>query len=203
MKLRLLFALIIAAAFVGCSTTNSGSWNSSDSKAAMKDPMKIWQEAATPGKSHTNLKPLVGKWKTKVTWWMDPDSAPEVTSGKATRTWVLGSRFVEENYTGKSMGQPFSGRGLYGYDNVGKRYVSTWTDTMTTGIMKSTGSYNMSANTLSWNGQYQDPITGQLRNTRSTTRIIDNNKHIFEMYDTDPEGREYRALEIIYTRTNS
>ena len=38
------------------------------------------------------------------------------------------------------MGTPFTGHGMTGYDNVTGKYWSTWTDSMSTGIMVSEGS---------------------------------------------------------------
>ena len=37
------------------------------------------------------------------------------------------------------MGQPFSGVGIDGYDNLRKKYVTTWIDTMGTGIFSMEG----------------------------------------------------------------
>ena len=48
---------------------------------------------------------------------------------------ALGGRFLEERVQSSFMGQPFSGIGYTGYDNVKKKYVSTWMDNMGTMIM--------------------------------------------------------------------
>jgi hypothetical protein len=35
---------------------------------------------------------------------------------------------------------------------------------------------------------------------RSVTRIVDNNTHVFEMYETDKKGEEVKMMEITYAR---
>ena len=47
---------------------------------------------------------------------------------------LLDGRFLQQEFTGEMMGQPFSGVGINAYDNLRKRYVTTWIDTMGTGI---------------------------------------------------------------------
>jgi hypothetical protein len=35
---------------------------------------------------------------------------------------------------------------------------------------------------------------------REVIRVVDNNKHVFEMYGPDKSGKEFKTLEIVYTR---
>ena len=35
---------------------------------------------------------------------------------------------------------------------------------------------------------------------RNVTRVIDSNKHMFEMYEHGPDGKEFKTLEVTYLR---
>src|SRR5216683_6542372 len=104
-----------------------------------KAMMEMMQKAATPGEAHKKLDAMVGTFDTKVMMWMDPSKPPEESTGVSENKWVLGDRYVEMRYTGTFMGQPFSGLGYQGYDNVTGNYVGTWMDTASTGMMTSSG----------------------------------------------------------------
>ena len=71
------------------------------------------------------------------------------------------------------MGETFNGIGFIGYDNVSKKYVSTWMDTAGTGMMWSTGTMDASGKVLSMKATVNDPSTGKAspvdRRSRSPT----------------------------------
>ncbi|RIL10506.1 MAG: hypothetical protein DCC75_04210 [Proteobacteria bacterium] len=165
-----------------------------------QEMMEKFKEASTPGTEHAALKPLVGKWKTEAKWWKEPGKTPEVTKGSANHQWMLGKRFIKEEYKGKMMGQDFEGVGMLGYDNVKGRYVSTWTDSMSTGILTSEGSYDTGAKSLDMTAKFSCPMTGAEMTGRMLTRVIDENTHVFEMYNPGPDGKEFKSLEITYKR---
>ena len=60
-------------------------------------------------------------------------------SGTATRSMALDGRVLVEDVDCTMMGAPMTGHGMTGYDNVSGKYWSTWTDSMSTGIMVSQG----------------------------------------------------------------
>ena len=100
---------------------------------------------------------------------------------------------------GTSMGQPFEGMGIMGYDNAKKEYVNTWIDSMGTGMMNATGSYDAETKTLTETGSYTDPMAGQ-QTFKGVTKFIDEDNVSYEMYISGPEGKETRVMEINYTR---
>ncbi|MEK6642744.1 MAG: DUF1579 domain-containing protein [Planctomycetota bacterium] len=162
--------------------------------------MKKMAEMGTPGPHHKHLDAMAGNWETSTRFWMAPGQEGEVTKGTCKRKWILGGRFLTEEFEGEAMGQPFSGFGVSGYDNVSKKYVSTWADTMTTGIMSSTGTCDAAGKLFTYMSESNDCMTGQLKKVRCVTRVASESKHVFEMYDKDPEGKEFKSLEVIYTR---
>src|ERR1700682_562750 len=90
-----------------------------DEKAQMEAMVK----AGTPGDQHKKLEHFVGTWDAKVKMWNKPGDPPTDAAGTSDSKSVLGGRFVEEHFEGTFMGQPFSGMGITGYDNVKKKYV--------------------------------------------------------------------------------
>ena len=71
---------------------------------------------------------------------------------------------------------------------------------MSTGTMVGTGSYDDTAKTWTYASNFNCPLTNSKRETKSITRLIDNNHYVFEMYDRAPNGKEFKNLEIAYKR---
>jgi hypothetical protein len=167
-----------------------------DEKAAMEAMMK----AGTPGEAHKKLEPIVGTFDTKVKMWMDPSKPAEESSGKTESKWVLGNRFVQQTYEGTFMGQPFSGMGYMGYDNITKKYTGTWMDSMGTAMMNSTGKVDASGKVMTYTAMMNDPVTGKLCKITEKVTVADNDHHMMEMWGPDPSGKNYKMMEITYVR---
>ncbi len=167
-----------------------------DEKAAMEAMMK----ASIPGENHKKLEAFVGTFDVKVKTWEKPGAAPQESAGTSEGKMVLGGRYVHEDFQGTFMGQPFTGMGMTGYDNVQKKFVSTWADTMSTGIMTSTGKANASGNGMDMSGSMADPVTGKMMTVQQKVEIADNDHHRFEMWGPAPDGKNFKMLEIEYTR---
>jgi len=163
--------------------------------------MEKMTRAATPGPQHEMLKKMAGEWNAKVTSQMDPSQPPAVEQSTSTLTMLMDGRYCQEVTSGNMMGQPFSGMGLTGYDNVLGKYVSTWIDNMGTGIMTSFGTADASGKVITWIGTMSDPVTGKPSKARMVTTITDDDHHTFEMYGTPPGGKkEMKMLTIEYSR---
>jgi hypothetical protein len=163
--------------------------------------MEAMMQAATPGKPHKRLDPAVGTFDAKMKIWMDPSRPPEESTGTAENRWVLGNRCVEQKYEGTFMGQPFSGIGYTGFDNVTKKYVGSWMDTGGTSIMNTTGKADPSGKNLSFSGTVFDPVTRKPCKITEKVTITDNDHHTFEMWGPDPAtGKTYKMMEATYTR---
>ncbi len=179
----------------------------SDDKAMQKhegEPnamMDAWSKNANPGPFHAHLKPLVGSWKTTAKFWMMPGAEPAMSAGTSEREFILGGRYLQEHYNSTVMGSPFTGFGIVGYDNAKKQYVSTWMDTMSTTIMMDRGSCDASGKVFTYHGEMDDPYTGTHKKYRTVLRVINNDKHILEMFETSPGAKERQSMEIIYTRS--
>lgn len=168
--------------------------------AAPADPsMDAMMKAGMVGSEHAKLKGMEGNWDAAVKMYMSP-GAP--TEGKAisSRKSIMDGRFIVEDYSGDFMGMPFKGMGIFGYDNVQKKYVSTWLDNMGTGIMHSTGTVDATGKVFTYTGESADPMTGKMVKMTMVTTIVDDKKHTFVMNGPGPDGKDMKMMEITYTK---
>jgi hypothetical protein len=161
--------------------------------------MEMYQKLATPGEPHKLFATLTGSWTTTTKEWMEPGKPPTESTGTAEMKMVLDGRFLQQEFTSQMMGQPFSGIGIDGYDNLRKRYVTTWIDTMGTGIFMMEGTASADGKTITLNGRHDEPGGGHMTH-RAVWKIVDSNTQSFDMYGTHKHGKEMKMLEIAYTR---
>jgi hypothetical protein len=97
------------------------------------------------------------------------------------------------------MGTTFTGIGFTGYDNHAGKFVSTWIDSMSTGILFFEGTADDDGKTITQENHHNDPVRGPMI-WRSVTRIVDDNTWVFEMYSIYDKGKEEKGMEITYIR---
>ncbi len=171
--------------------------------APAADPAQMEKMKAmmAPTAAHKTLEAMVGKWNYASKFWMTADGKAEETGGTAENTLIYGGRFLKQDIKGTWMGQPFEGTGIVGYDNVRGQYQSIWFDNMMTGIMVMTGQFDAASNTLKESGKNSCPMTGEKdRECRADWKIVDANQNVYSSYTTGPDGKEFKAMEIVYTR---
>ena len=161
--------------------------------------MEVYQKLATPGEPHKLFASLAGSWTTTTKEWMEPGKPPTESTGSADMKMLLDGRFLYQEYNSQMMGQPFSGIGIDGYDNLRKRYVTTWIDTWGTGIFQMEGTASADGKTITLKGQHDEPGGGKMTH-RAVWKIVDSNTQTFDMYGTHPGSKEMKMLEITYTR---
>ncbi len=169
----------------------------SPEQAAM---MAAWQKAMTPGPQHAMLAKMAGEFTLEVKSTMAPGAEPEVSSAHSSRRMILGGRYLEEKVNGSTMGQEFEGRALTGYDNTSGTWFSTWVDSMSTGIMTSTGEWDQGTGVGTFLGEFNDPMTGQVQKSRTVIHLLEGGNEKMEMYMLTDSG-EFKSMEILYTRT--
>jgi len=161
--------------------------------------MELWKQAATPGEPHKLFATLAGSWTTTTKEWMEPGKPPTESTGTAQMKMLLDGRFLYQEYNSHMMGQPFSGIGIDGYDNLTKKYVTAWIDTMGTGIFFMEGTASADGKTITLKGSHPEPGGGKMSH-RAVWKIIDTNNQTFDMYGTHHGQKEMKVLEITYTR---
>ena len=158
-------------------------------------------DIATPGQEHQWLDQLKGEWKANVTYWFMPDADPMPSSGTMTNSWALNDRFLQMDYKGSVMGQPFEGFGHIGFDKVRKQYVGYWVDSMGTQMMNvSTGSLSNDRKSLTLRRTALEPITGKEREVKEILTIKSANEHHWQMWGYAPDGTFFRMVEVVYKR---
>lgn len=156
--------------------------------------------AMTPGEEHTMLASQVGDWKEEITIWMYEGAEPVTNFANVKIEMILGGRFQQSFHYGDFMGMPFEGVGVTGYDNVSKKYHSTWMDNMSTGIMYSSGNMNVKTKSIEFLGEQADPITGKTMKIREILTWVSEGEMHMEMYSTPFGGKEFMSMKIIMKR---
>ena len=161
--------------------------------------MDVYKDLATPGAPHGLLASMVGSWEVKSVCLMEAGGEPLEHTGVSEQRMVLGGRFLQQHFDGDMMGTPFSGIGFMGYDNHKGKYVSTWLDSMGTGIYYFEGDAGADGKTITQTCDFDDPVRGPLR-WRTVTRIVDGDTMKFEMFTTGESGTEELMADMTYTR---
>ena len=130
------------------------------------EQMQQMMELSKLNENHKMLADLNGTWNYTVRMWMNPDPSakPKESKGVATRKSIMDGRFIDMEVLGK-MQMPgagwkpkevtFKGHGIEGYDNVKKKFIGTWMDSMGTGIMMSEGDYDPATKTFTYRGEFE------------------------------------------------
>ncbi len=169
--------------------------------------MQMMMEMGKLNENHKILAELVGDWTYTVKMWMAPDAPPLESKGTATRKAEMGGRYFIANASGKfQMPGPdgkmqdidFKGMGIDGYDNAKQKFVSSWIDSMGTGIMMAEGTYDAAAKTFTYHADY-DMAPGVKTKIRETVKVTDKDHHVMEWFE-DRAGKEVKTMEISYTR---
>ncbi len=168
-------------------------------KIDMQKMMETYKKFATPGKQHKLFARLEGSWTTHTKAWMGPDEPPIEGTGTCEQRMLLGGRYLQQEYTGDMMGEKFSGINVIGYDNFTKKYVSTWIDSMSSGIYCFEGTASEDGRTITQEACYDDPVRGAMT-WRSISRIVDDDTMEYEMYLIPKDGKEEKAMEMTVRR---
>ena len=171
----------------------------SDKQTDPQAMMELYKQLATPGEPHKLFAGLAGSWTTTTKEWMEPGKPPTESTGTADMRMLLDGRFLYQEYNSQMMGQPFSGIGIDGYDNLRKKYVTAWVDTMGTGIFMMEGTASADGKTITLKGSHPEPGGGHMSH-RAIWKIVDHDTQTFDMYGAHHGGKEKKLLEITYSR---
>jgi len=200
-----LFTAVVAFAVLAGNAVAQQKKKPAKKMPSQEEMMKRWEESMTPGEAHKKLEPMVGTFDAEVKMWMNgPSGEPTTSRGTSLNSLVLGGRYVQQEFTGEMMNQPFNGIGYTGYDNFNKKYTSFWIDNMSTAMSTMDGSIDKEGATFTMWGKMDEPMTGERgKKVKYVTRIIDADKHVFEVYDVTAYGDKKPTMQITYTRKKS
>lgn len=163
--------------------------------------MKAWMEYMEVGPMHKAMAAMNGNWDCEVTHWMSEGAPAKKSNASANYKTVFNGLYQEGSFKGSFDGMPFEGRSIMGYDNVKKKYISTWYDNMGSGIMLLDGTYDSTTKTFSLAGTATNPMTKKDCNMKEITKWTDDNTMVMEMYGPDmATNKEYKSMEIVFKR---
>jgi hypothetical protein len=191
--------LVLADAVISQQGGPGGSEPESSS-ASTESLVDTWVRFAMPGEHHRLLEKMAGRWNMHVKYRMDAGEPVVESRGSCHRKWILGNRFLLEEFDGGSLALPFQGLAIYGYDAFEKKYTSVWLDTMSTAMTTNRGVCRNGCDLIEFTGRHGDAWTGTMRASRGLTKFVDDKRHVLELYEPGRNGEEFRILEIIYTR---
>jgi hypothetical protein len=170
-----------------------------ESKMDMQEMMAVYKKLSVPGATHNFLAKMEGTWDAKNKYSMESDQPAMESTGTVEQKMILGGRYLQQEHSSEMMGAPFTGINLIGYDNHTKKYVSTWIDTMSTGIYYFEGTASPDGKVITQECHYDDPVKGPTV-WRSITRLVDEDTVVYEMYGVDKNGKEEKMGETTLTR---
>lgn len=162
--------------------------------------MAAFASASTPRAEHKQLAYFVGNWTTKSQVWMDPNAPAMETTGASKGEALYDGRYVSMSYSGTFWGQPFTGQGLLGFDNLRGKFFSTWIDSMSTSFWLAWGTYDKAGDAWTFHGDMPDMMNpATMVKVRQVFRIHDPKHYTFDWYETR-DGKEMRTMSIDYQR---
>jgi hypothetical protein len=193
--------LACCALLLAASTAFAENKKAADAKKPTPDQMQQmmaqYELLAKPGPQHQWLVDMAGTWATSAKMWMEPGKAPMESTGTEEAKAVLGGRFVTMHFNGTMMGKPFEGMGMVGFDNIKKKFVMTWADSMGTMMIYAEGTGDQKERTFT--GEEELP-NGQKHPFRWVIKVQSKDQHTMEMWAPGMDGKEAKQMEIVYKR---
>ncbi|UCH83734.1 MAG: DUF1579 family protein, partial [Candidatus Latescibacterota bacterium] len=79
-------------------------------------------------------------------------------------------------------------------------HTMVWFDNMSTTMYYSEGDCSDNGKVETHHSSHRDAMTGEDVKVKMVTRFVDKDKHVFEYYMVNPDGSEFKSMEIVYTR---
>jgi hypothetical protein len=204
LKMTMTTAVCTSAAFLLAAALTAQEPKKAEPKKAPAAKKQETSQAASmpmvkPVPEHDLLKKDVGTWDATVETMASPEAPASKSKGVETNK-LLGGLWLVTDFKSQMMGQPFEGHGTTGYDTNKKKYVGTWVDSMSTGLMTGESTYDPATKTVTGYMEGTDPATGKPTKMKMVTEYKDDNSRVFTMYMTGPDGKEAPAMKITYKR---
>ncbi len=191
-----LFALLLVLS--ACTATRTSASAPPMTEEQMNQRM---MEIGTPGEAHQKLNPMAGQFKADITMWMSADAPPQKSEGTMSAQWIYGGRYLRGEFKSSFMEQPFEGVSLVGYSVAAGCYEGSWIDSMSTMIYP-VSQGTLKGSTFEFRREMLDPILNVPSYSREVLTIHNNDSHTLEGYSPGQDGKEFKMMEIRYTRVN-
>lgn len=152
-----------------------------------------------PGPEHELLKMDVGTWDAVVETTPAPGAPAMTSKGVEVSTMGCGGLCLITDFKADMMGTPFQGHGVSTWDPAKKKYVGSWTDSMSTGLAMGESTYDPAAKKST--GWMEGPdMTGKVMKSRSVVEYRGQSTRVFTVYSPGPDGKEMEVMKITYTK---
>jgi hypothetical protein len=151
-----------------------------------------------PGKAHDRLGDLAGNWDVVIRYKMGDKEHEGKASCEAK--WILGGRFLQQDYKSRFQGKPYEVIQLLGYDSVGKKTIEIKLDSLSTGVLHNEGSISDDGKVITNLGKSLDSATGKPYKLRTVTTIVDHDHFTLEWFGTEEGGEESKVVSMTHTR---
>lgn len=153
-----------------------------------------------PGPEHQIFQDEAGTWDATVETYMKPGAPPMLSKGTETNIVGCSGLCLITDFKGEAMpGMAFQGHGVAAYDPQKKKYVGSWTDSMSFGLAISESTWDPAARTFT--GTMEGPdMTGTVVKMKSVVEHKDRDTRVFSMYMPGPDGKEVLTMRITYKR---
>jgi hypothetical protein len=151
-----------------------------------------------PGPVHARLQDLAGKWDVAIQYKL----GEKVQEGKATcdAQWILGGRFLQQDYHSRFQGKPFHVLQILGYDNQKKKFIELMMDTMSTSVLHNEGEISEDGKVITNQGESRDPTSKKPYKLRTRYTIADRDHFTLEWYRVEEGGKEEKTVTLRHSR---
>ena len=151
-----------------------------------------------PGPEHEIFKMDAGTWDAVVEFVMAPGTPAVLSKGIETNTIGCGGLCLISEFKGEAMGQPFHGVGITVWDAAQRKYVGSWTDSMSGGLASMEGTWDAATKTL--NGWMEAPDSSGQRIKMRTVAESRGDTRVMTSFVPGPGGQEMQVMRITSTR---
>jgi hypothetical protein len=155
--------------------------------------------APKPGPEHALFKEDEGTWDAVVEMFVPGQQQPMTSKGVETNTLGCGGLCVITDFKGDMGDMTFHGHGTATWDAAKKKYVGSWTDSMSQGLMLTEGTYDPAKRTFTGWSEAPD-ATGKVVKSRAVTEYKDKSNRVMSMYMPGPDGKEALGMRITYKK---
>ena len=147
-----------------------------------------------PAKEHEWLQKFVGEWEAEVEVFMEPGKPPMKMKG-FNRDRMLGGLWLISEGGNDSM--PYQFLLTLGYDPQKKKYVGSWTDTMTSYLWRYEGTVNAEGNILTLETEGPAPMAPEKHSKfREVTEFKTRDHRVFTSSILSDDGTWNTVLTV-------
>ncbi len=159
-------------------------------------------DATKPGPEQAFLAKRAGEYTRAIKFVGQAGADANPFTGIAKISVALGGRFIVEENNDTVFGRPVSGMRIYGFNNITKQYEAVSMYTMSTAMLRMTGTSSDGGKTIDFTGTSVD-LHGGTVPLHVLVRQVDDDQFVVTLMSTGADGKEAAFQETTYTRKKS